>query len=146
VDNENRAVTDTTLWKARSSQWLNVKTYLFAVLGFWLVLPLFYAVARYLDVRFRLFELTAERLRVSQGVLSKRIDELELFRVKDLSVDRPLSLRLFGLGTLVLHTSDHTNPVLAIPAIADYESLLARIRQLVGEQRQARRVREVDFT
>ena len=137
---------DATLWQGRSSQWLNLKAYLVAALCFWLVIPLFYALGRWLEVRCRVYQLTAERLRISQGVLSKRTDDLELFRVKDISVDRPFWLRIFALGTLVLDTSDHSTPRVVIPAIPDHDTLGERIRALVRDQRQARGVREFDFT
>lgn len=137
---------DATLWTGRSSQWLNLKTYLVAALGFWLVIPLLFALGRYLEVRCRVYELTSERLRVSRGVLSKRIDELELYRVKDISVDRPFWLRLFGLGSLVLDTSDHTTPQVVIAALPDYDALRARLRERVETRRRERGVTEVDFT
>ena len=41
------------------------------------------SLARYLETRFTRFEITSERIRITTGVLSRRMEELELYRVKD---------------------------------------------------------------
>lgn len=51
----------------------------------------------------------------------------------------------FGLGTVVLHTSDKTHPVIEMRAIADANELREKLRKIVAEARQKRGVREIDF-
>ena len=111
-----------------------------------LVFPLFLSLARYLQTRFTRFEITSERIRVTTGVLSRRMEELELYRVKDTSVSEPFLLRvLFHQGHLVLRTSDASNPVLVIPAVAGVQQLREELRGCVEKIRGAKGVREVDF-
>ncbi|MEY3897174.1 MAG: hypothetical protein RLZZ214_2695, partial [Verrucomicrobiota bacterium] len=110
-----------------------------------LVLPFGYLLWRYLVVRTQVFELTSERLRVTRGVINQKIDEIELYRVKDSVMVRPWWMRLTGLASIVLATSDRTLPDLVIPAIHGGSELREILRKNVEIQRDRKRVRETDF-
>lgn len=156
-----RAMTEeNSLWKGSSSQWLNLGPFtaaLFVSAGILfggvflppvfaaLVLPVAYLVWRYLVVRTQVFELTSERLRVTRGVINQKIDEIELYRVKDSVMVRPWWMRLTGLASIVLETSDRTMPDLVIPAIHGGAEVREILRKNVELQRDRKRVRETDF-
>jgi uncharacterized membrane protein YdbT with pleckstrin-like domain len=110
-----------------------------------LLLPALYVLWRFLDVRTRVFELTNERLRVTRGVINQKIDEIELYRVKDSQTIRPWWMRLTGLSSIHLETSDRTMPHLVIPAIAGGDKLRELLRTQVERERDRKRVRETDF-
>jgi uncharacterized membrane protein YdbT with pleckstrin-like domain len=93
-----------------------------------------------------IFELTNERIRIKRGVLNREIDETELYRVRDTTVREPFFLRLFGLGTIIMETSDRSDPTLTIMAIRDPNGLRSKIRDKVEKMREAKGVRDVDFT
>ena len=76
---------------------------------------------------------------------TEQIDELEIYRIKDSRVQQPLFLRIFGLGTVQLETSDRSNPEVRLHAIRDPRGLREQIRKYVEIQRDRKRVREVDF-
>ena len=159
------------LWRGGPSQWVNFKAYLASAaiavaiiaacvllrwyverIGGWayltlllLALPLGHALWRYLETRFHQFELTSERMRVRRGVLSRRTDELELYRVRDTYLEEPFVYRLVGLGTVVMNTSDETHPTFALRAIRDAATLQEKLRERVEAMRQHKKVREVDF-
>ncbi|SHJ30728.1 membrane protein YdbS, contains bPH2 (pleckstrin homology) domain [Rubritalea squalenifaciens DSM 18772] len=155
-------MSENAIWKGRPSQWVNFMV--FAICGLvvvgaaicavwlwsWLWLLILPAVSwaswKYLEVRFRVYELTSERLRIYEGVLNQTIDELELYRVKDMTIERPFWLRIVGLGTLVLITSDRSHPELHIAAINDAMGLRDQMRTLVEGLRDRKRVREMDFS
>jgi len=134
-----------TVWRARSSQVVNLGTYFVCLVTAWLIIPIVVAVYQWLQVRCRVYELTTQRFRITRGILSKHIDELELYRVKDVTLHRPFVQRLFSLGTVVLDTSDHSTPKVVIPAVADIEWLRDQIRQCVESRRDSKGVKEVDF-
>jgi uncharacterized membrane protein YdbT with pleckstrin-like domain len=151
---------ENSLWKGSSSQWLNLGPFTAALLlsaGIFvggvffppayiaLVLPAVYLLWRYLVVRTQVFELTSERLRVTRGVINQKIDEIELYRVKDSQMVRPWWMRLTGLASIVLETSDRTMPNLVIPAIHGGADLREILRKQVELQRDKKRVREMDF-
>jgi len=148
------------LWKGSPSQILNLGKHALGVLLVALVItggcyyaPVFFALPlpllwmgwNFLTVRCRVYELTEERLRLYEGVLNQKIDEVELYRVKDTTMSRPLWLRLFGLCSLHLDTSDRTCPEIEIKAIKDATQLRETLRKQVEYWRDRKRVREVDF-
>src|SRR5213075_3456197 len=62
-----------------------------------LVVPIFIAAKRYLQTKCKVYELTTERLKTTEGVFSKVTDTLELYRVKDLEMRQPFWSRMCGL-------------------------------------------------
>jgi uncharacterized membrane protein YdbT with pleckstrin-like domain len=148
------------LWKGSPSQLLNIGKFavgLVVAIGIgigglytaplWalIVLPLGWMLWQFLTVRCRVYELTTERLRLYSGVLNQKIDEVELYRVKDTRMDRPLMLRMFGLSTLHLDTSDRSHPKVDLEAVSDAVNLRETLRKQVEHWRDRKRVREVDF-
>lgn len=157
-----RVMTDeTSFWKGSPSQWLNIwhftgalvfaagiligglLTFPPAAVG--VVLPLGYLIWKYLTVRTQVFELTSERLRVTRGVINQTIDEIELYRIKDTQMVRTWWMRLTGLASIVLDTSDRGTPCLTIPAVRGGVDLREKLRKQVEIIRDQKRVREIDF-
>jgi hypothetical protein len=56
------------------------------------------------------YEITADRIEWSRGILSRRFDKLDMFRVVDLKLRRTLLDYIFGIGTVTLITTDKTDP------------------------------------
>jgi len=52
------------------------------------------------------YTLTTERLILTSGIFSRRVDEIELFRVKDVTLKQSFFQRLVGYGTVVVSSSD----------------------------------------
>lgn len=151
---------ENVLWKGSPSQWLNLGPFTTAALlaagiaagGLFfppafagLILPLLYAVWKYLSVRTRVFELTSERLKITRGVINQHVDEVELYRIKDTQLVRTWWMRLTGLASISLETSDRTMPSLVIPAIEGGREMRELLRKQVEVQRDRKRVREMDF-
>jgi len=108
-------------------------------LGIWLLPRLW----RSLGVRYRI---TTRRIVVETGVLSKRMEQIDLYRVNDYTVDRPFLQRLLGTGNLFLKTFDKTTPELRIAEIkTDVVGLYEKLRQATERDRAARGVRMVDY-
>ncbi len=133
------------LWNGTPSQVINLPWFILWGLLFWLVVPIFIILWKWLVVKNEKYELTTERLKTRHGVLNKNVYELELYRVRDYKLERPILLRLFGLGNITLTTSDKSHLVVIIKAIPHGELLLEQIRDLVEACRVKKRVREVDF-
>jgi uncharacterized membrane protein YdbT with pleckstrin-like domain len=112
---------------------------------FWL--PVFLAiVAGYHMLRIRCisYEITSEELRYYSGILRRKHEFIELYRLKDYRIDRPLIYRLFGLGNLTIYTSDKTAPVFKMEAIANPKMIYKTLRDLVEQNRREKHVFEVD--
>ncbi len=87
------------VWRGSSSQLQNLGVFILSGLFVWLIVPIFFAVARYLQTKNKVYELTNERLKITEGVFSKVTDSLELYRVKDIEVRQPFFSRLLGAKT-----------------------------------------------
>ena len=148
------------LWKGSPSQVLNLGKYLLALLlaagiavggvffpPAWvaLVLPLGWALRIFIETRSIRHELTTERIRLYQGIFNQKMDDVELYRVKDTSMERPFWYRMFGLSTLIIETSDRSQPRIEIKAVRDGDNLRETLRKQVEFWRDRKRVREVDF-
>jgi uncharacterized membrane protein YdbT with pleckstrin-like domain len=144
-----------TLWEGHSSQILNLPTFIVCGLaagvlagsaillrtrvssGVCLALaaatliPLVIALGKWVQNQCRRYQVTTERIHLRQGVLSRKTDDLELYRVKDYLLVEPFLLRLFGLGNIVLTTTDEANPTLVIKAIPQIQLLRDQIRKQV---------------
>ena len=133
-----------TVWRGTSSQWKNFGTYLLCGLFSWLIVPIFIGLARYLQTKNKIYELTTERLKITEGVFSKITDTLELYRVKDVETRQPFLYRMFGVENVQLNTSDTSSPVVFIEAIPSTVALSDKIRNQVEAIRQQKGVREID--
>lgn len=131
---------EANLWEGTPSQWTNIVPFVLCVL----IIPIPYAIYRWLAVKCTRYTLTSERLRKSTGILSKHFDDVELYRVKDMTISQPFIQRLVGLGTLALVTSDATTPTVVLPAIADPHRVHDLLRAEVERRRRERGVRELD--
>ena len=134
-----------TLWKGHPSPKKDLGFYVVCTLLSPLILPLVAMLVRYLNTKFYKIEVTSERIRITTGILSKRMDELELYRVKDTRVEEPFFLRLFGLGNIVIATSDQSHPALTLEAIPETRALREDLRGCVEKLRDRKRVREIDY-
>lgn len=132
---------ETEVWSGSPSQWVNFWWFVSCLL----VIPIPYVIWKYLDVRYQKMTLTTQRLRIEEGVLSKKIDEVELYRIKDTQLKQTFIDRMLGLGTVEIVSSDETNPVLHIPSIKNARDMREKLRQCVEKLRLARGVRELDF-
>ena len=126
------------VWEGRPSQMVNLGTYVACALLLWLVVPVFVAAQRFLQLHCTRYRLTTERFEITKGVLSRRVDQIELYRVKDLSVEEPLWLRLVGRGNLIVRSSDRTHPVLVLQGLRECRMLRDRVRGLVEKRRRGR--------
>lgn len=130
-----------TVWSGTPSQWVNFWWFVSCIL----IIPIPVAIWKWLEVKFERMTLTTQRLRIEEGVLTKRVDEIELYRIKDTQLKQSVIDRVLGLGTVEVVSSDETNPVLHIKSIRDAKNMREQLRQCVEKLRLARGVREVDF-
>lgn len=132
------------IWQSGEGQVANAWVFAFALLFFWLLLPVGYAFYRYLKTANHVYTLTDQRLLVKSGIIVKRIDTLELYRVMDLQVHGTLLQTAFGRGRITLHSTDASTPTLLINAVPDPADVSHLIRDAVEACRTAKGVRTFD--
>jgi uncharacterized membrane protein YdbT with pleckstrin-like domain len=118
-----------------------VSGYVLAVI----VIPMISSFWRYLQVKCLKYELTNERLKVVSGVFNRTTEEIELYRVKDSTIEEPFFYRLIGVGNISLQTSDKTLPTLMIAALPKAKAFRENLRECVEKIRLTKNVREVDY-
>ena len=102
---------------------------------------------RWLDNMGAKYEVTEERLIIRRGIFAKSIDEIELYRIKDIRIDFTLINQLAGIGRLSIASSDETTRSgdLVIAGIERAQERRETLRRLVDAARQKRSVREIDM-
>ncbi|MBO9621361.1 MAG: PH domain-containing protein [Sphingomonas sp.] len=93
------------------------------------------------------YEITADRLILYRGLVRKSIDEIELYRVKDVRIDFSIINQMADIGTIGVASSDETTRVrpLLIPNVERARARREKLRELVNTARRQRGVREIDM-
>jgi uncharacterized membrane protein YdbT with pleckstrin-like domain len=82
------------------------------------------------------YKVTTRRVMVERGMLSKRLEQIDAYRIKDYVVDRPFLQRLLGTGNLLLVTMDSTTPALELRNLkTDIVQLYEALRSAADEDR-----------
>ena len=93
-----------------------------------------------LPLSFTTYRLTEEKLTIETGFLSKREEEIRLYRIMDLTLVRPLCERLFGVGTIHLCTADKTTPEIDIKKIKHPTEVKNMLSDMIEAERDKKRV------
>ena len=94
-----------------------------------------------LPLSFTRYALSEDRLFLSVGFLSIKDDEVLLYRVRDIDLERRLFQRLFGVGTVTVMSSDKSMPNMVLKNIKDPVMVKELIHKQVEEMKIKRRVR-----
>jgi uncharacterized membrane protein YdbT with pleckstrin-like domain len=98
---------------------------------------------RLLYIRSFQYLITHEYIRMTRGIFFKRIDQLEMFRVKDYIITQSFVLQLFKLMYLTLKSTDPENPVLQFQGIPE-STITDTIRDRVLEARKSNNIYEIN--
>lgn len=93
------------------------------------------------------YEVTDDRLILYKGILVKSIDEIELYRVKDVRIDFTVINQLADIGTITITSSDETtrDAPLVIADVDHARTRREKLRELINAARRSRGVREIDM-
>jgi uncharacterized membrane protein YdbT with pleckstrin-like domain len=92
------------------------------------------------------YRITNQRIVIDRGILSKKMEQLDLYRIQDFTVDRPLGQRIMGTGNIRLSTFDKTTPSVELFGLkTDVVTLYEVLRRAVEANKAARGVRTVDY-
>ena len=94
-----------------------------------------------MPLSFTRYAMSEDRLFTSVGFLNIKDDEILLYRVRDIDTSRNLWQRLFGVGTVVVMSSDKSMPNLVLKNIKDPVVVKELIHEQVEEMKLRRRVR-----
>lgn len=88
---------------------------------------------------FTVYTLTDRELSVKTGMLNQRYNLVKLFRIVDITVERSLLQRVFGLSTLILNTHDRSSGdgVVHMANVIDGFAVRELLQNAVDESRRA---------
>ena len=98
-----------------------------------------------LPFTFTTYHLTKEKLLIRSGILNTKEEEIRLYRIMDVTLNRSLWERLFGLGTIHCCSADKSTPEFDIKWIPDSAAVKEKLSGLVEAERMAKRVSSREF-
>ena len=79
------------------------------------------------------------------GLLYSLVEELNLYRVQDVTLHQSLFDKIFGTGTIILYSNDERTPEFRLRHIAHPYKIREMLSNLVEEQRKLHNVRVSEF-
>ena len=87
------------------------------------VLVVLIFILKVITLKMIYYEVSSERIEWSRGILDRRVDNLDMFRVIDLRLRRSLLDCILGIGTVSLITKDKTDPDFAFKKVRNCRKL-----------------------
>ena len=94
-----------------------------------------------LPISFTKYSMTDDRLFIETGFLNLHCEEILLYRVRDICLHLSLYQRLFGMGSVVIQTSDKSAPTVELKNIAHPREVKEQLHRQVEAMKTARRMR-----
>lgn len=98
-----------------------------------------------LPLSFTTYKLTEEKLIIESGFLNKKEEEIRLYRILDITLNRSLWQRIFRVGTLHCCSGDKSTPEFDITNIKLPRKVRDRLSDMVEKQRSLKQVSGREF-
>jgi len=82
-----------------------------------------------LRLKMTYYEVTPARIEWARGIFDKKVDNLDMFRIVDLKLRRTAFDSMLGIGTVVLITTDKTDPEFTFEKVRDPRQLYDAIKK-----------------
>jgi len=142
-----------TIFRGKGSHWSNFGSYLLSTLSIFLGLAIFIYLSRtqiipygeyiglipvlygmikalkaYLRIISTRYNITTERIEIERGLISRRVDHIDMFRLKDVEYRQSIINRLMGIGTVTILSMDSSTPFLEIHGIRSPRAIYDRLK------------------
>ena len=98
-----------------------------------------------LPLSFTRYSLSEDRIFLEKGFLNINADEVLLYRVRDLELNLKLTQRIFGVGTVWVHSSDQSIPHLELKNVKKPREVKEMIHRAVEEAKEKRSMRTMEI-
>lgn len=98
-----------------------------------------------MPLSFTRYRLTEDRLFCETGFLNIREEEILLYRIRDLELKLTLGQRIFGVGSIFVHSSDKTQPNLELKNIKNPREVKELLSNKIEECKDKRRMRSMEI-
>jgi membrane protein YdbS with pleckstrin-like domain len=90
------------------------------------------------------FRITTKSLDVERGILSRRIETLQLWRVRDLELHQTMTERMLGIACVRVSTKDVSDPEILLRGLPASRDMFDRLKDAAERARQQRSVAVID--
>lgn len=97
----------------------------------------------YLQTITNKYKITRRRVETEHGIIAKKVDSLELWRVLDVQYEQNLIDRMFDIAKIKLIGTDQTDPVLTLHGMPEHRKLFETLRDAVQDARHTNRPMEL---
>lgn len=94
-------------------------------------------ISRYLKTISESWAISERRIEYARGILSKRVDSIELWRIKDVAYSQTLLDRMLGEGTITIVSGDISHPSMSIRGLPNSKDLFLKVRDAVERNRRS---------
>ena len=94
---------------------------------------------------FTKYSFSETRFFISRGFLNVKEDEVRLYRIMDLSLERSFWQRVFGLGTIKCCSADKTLKDFEIQNIKDSRNVKELLSKMIEEERERKKVSNREY-
>lgn len=94
---------------------------------------------------FTRYSYSKEKLYIKTGFFNIKEEEVRLYRILDMTLNRKLGERIFGLGTIHCCSADKSTPEFDIKRIKRSEEVKEQLSDLVEAQRVEKRISGREF-
>lgn len=94
---------------------------------------------------FTKYKLTEDKLTIQTGFFNIKQEEIRLYRIMDVTLNRKFGQRIFGLGTIHCCSADKSTPEFDIKNIKDSEKVKDLLSDKVEQERQRKRVSSREY-
>lgn len=91
-----------------------------------------------MPISFTVYEVDESRLTIRKGLLNTTTDEMLLYRILDLKMQRSLWQKIFGVGTVILYTADQSSHTTELQNVKHPEKVRKFLSRIVEQQRNAK--------
>ena len=94
---------------------------------------------------FTVYSLSPDRLFIKRGIFNLKEDEVRLYRIKDISLRRSFIQRIFGLGSVMICSTDSSLKDFELKNVKNSEMIKEKLSDYVEEERERKRVSMREF-
>ena len=99
-----------------------------------------------MPLSFTRYALSEDRLFLETGFFNLKDEEVVLYRIRDISMRRTLWQRIFGVGSIIVISSDKSAPKIELKNIKKPKEVKELLHRLVEEMKIARRIRIGEYS
>ena len=101
-------------------------------------------IVPWVKLRATRYRISNYRIDYERGILKKKIDTLELWHVDDISFEQGIVDRMFNVGSILIVSSDRSNPRLELHGIPNPRAIFDSLKQRIIAVKRQRGVIKMD--